>query len=137
MDPSVFGTGSIVLNRGEFGHEHSGQRVQHRARIQRGTFATQNGLGQVEPVNRYLQLNWALPTGGPADFPMVLDYQSNSGVDHRVRRQLVGPPSAVRGRHAAGERCHAEQPAGRLVTYNSPDAERSIMRARRTLSITR
>ena len=45
-----------------------------------GGFVTQNGLGRVEPIARSLQLNWALPTGSPADFPMVLNYHSNAGL---------------------------------------------------------
>ena len=41
-------------------------------------------------------LNCALPTGSPADFPMVLTYHGNAGGDQRVWLNWSAPIS-VRG----------------------------------------
>ena len=80
MDPSVFGTGSIVLNKAQAALNVAGAGSNTVPGYSNGGFVTQNGFGRVEPIARSLQLNWALPTGSPADFPMVLNYHSNAGL---------------------------------------------------------
>ena len=48
MDPSVFGTGSIVLNKATAALNITGTG-QTPSQVPHGGFSTQNGLGQVEP----------------------------------------------------------------------------------------
>ncbi len=79
MDPSVFGTGSIVLNKAAAALNIAGSGANTVPGYSNGGFITQNGLGRVDAANRYLQLYSVLPTGSPVDFPMVPDYHSNAG----------------------------------------------------------
>jgi hypothetical protein len=79
MDPSVFGTGSIVLNKANSALNAMSVGSKTVPGYGNSGFVTQNGLGQVEPTSWFLQLSWALPTGSPADFPMILSYNSNAG----------------------------------------------------------
>ena len=80
MDPSVFGTGSIVLSKAQAALNVAGAGSNTVPGYSNGGFVTQNGLGRVEPVARVTPVEWALPTGSPADFPMVLNYHSNATV---------------------------------------------------------
>ena len=112
--PSVLGTGSIVLNRANAAPNVPDSGSNTVPWYSGGAFSTPYTRGQVEPLNRYLQLSRALPTGSPADFPMVLNYNSNSGTTSRVWRQLVRSLSSVRGtRRSPGGRCQGVQPSRR------------------------
>ena len=123
MDPSVLGTGSIVLNRANAAPNVPDSGSNTVPWYSGGAFSTPYTRGQVEPLNRYLQLSWALPTGSPADFPMVLNYNSNSGTTteygvnwsapyHRYVEPVDPPVGVVR----------VYNPQGGLVIYNPPDS---------------
>jgi hypothetical protein len=72
MDPSVFGTGSIVLNKAASALNIAGRAANTIPGYSNGGFVTQNGRGRIDPTTFFLKLSLALPTGAPADFPMVL-----------------------------------------------------------------
>jgi RHS repeat-associated protein len=95
MDPSVFGTGSIVLNKAQAALNIAGAGSNTVPGYSNGGFVTQNGFGRVDPIARALQLNWALPTGRPADFPMVLNYQSNTGLGTEFGYNIQGPDGRI------------------------------------------
>ncbi len=80
MDSSVFGTGSLILNKAMSALKVKGAGANTVPGYSNGGFVTQNGLGRVDAMNRFLQLNWSLPAGSPADFPMVLNYHSNANL---------------------------------------------------------
>ena len=79
MDRSVLGTGSLILNKAAAALNIASIGSGTVPGYSNGGFVTQNGLGLIEPTRRYLMLNWALPSGSPADFPVVLTYQGNAG----------------------------------------------------------
>ena len=122
MDPSVLGTGSIVLNRANAAPNVPDSGPNTVPWYSGGAFSTPNTRGQVEPVNRYLQLTWALPTGSPADFPIVLNYHSNSGVTTEYGVNWSAPYHRY-AEQAAGTNVKLYNPQGGLVVYGAPDAE--------------
>jgi len=71
MNPLGFGTGGSILNRANSAVNIARSGSITTPGYDRGRFVTQNGLRGVEPIYRYLQSNWALPIGSPADFPML------------------------------------------------------------------
>ena len=106
----------------ERGPERRGQRVKHRTLVLGRGFSTPYTRGQVEPLNRYLQLSWALPTGSPADFPMVLNYNSNAGTTTEYGVNWSAPYHRY-AEPATGGRCQGVQPSGR-GDIQPPDCER-------------
>jgi hypothetical protein len=78
MDPSTQGTGAIVLAKidavlnllsGASWLPYSGNS---------GLFVLPASAGRVDVVNQFLILEWAPPASGPADFPLLLRFKSDS-----------------------------------------------------------
>ena len=121
MDPSVFGTGSIILNKAQAALNVARSGSITPPGYGHGGFMTQNGMGQVEPLYRYLQLNWALPTGSPADFPMVLNYHSDAGVVTEFGFNWSAPHQRF-AEYGALNVVSLNNPQGAVV-YSAPDVE--------------
>ena len=109
MDPSVFGTGGIVLAKAN----SALRRIQGTLPLPPGcagggcttpnlTSCAVNGSSvRVDPFTFFLSLNWSPPSGSPADFPLVYTYKSDtsgttelgsrwSGTYHRFAESIVG-----------------------------------------------
>ena len=85
MDPSVFGTGSLVLAKANSAY----RRIQGTLPLPPGcaegctipnlTSCIINGSSvKVDVFTRDLTLNWSPPSGSPADFPLVYTYQKSA-----------------------------------------------------------
>ena len=124
MDPSVFATGSIVLNKVAAALNIASSGSNSIPGYSNGGFTTPDGRGRVDPINRYLQLNWALPTGSPADFPMVLDYHSNAGGATEFGTNWSAPYHRSAEQAAGG--VNILTPLG-VVSYTNPDANNNYV----------
>jgi YD repeat-containing protein len=124
MDPSVFGTGGIVLNKANSALNAMSVGSKTVPGYGSSGFVTQNGLGQVEPTSRFLQLSWALPTGSPADFPIVLSFNSESGGSTEFGNNWGAPYN--RFAESNGGDINLLTPEG-MVSYGSPDVNNNYV----------
>ena len=84
MDPSVLGTGQLVLSRASAALQRLPVQLPLPPGCAQGACIPPVGGScvvqgvTVDPQNLFLILNWAPPSGSPADLPRVFTYKSDS-----------------------------------------------------------
>ena len=87
----------------------------------------------VDPTSRYLTLNWALPAAPPADFPIVLSYNSNAGGATSYGNNWEA--TYHRFVEVVGGSVNLLTPQG-MVSYSSPDANNNWVGSPNNLNTT-
>ena len=121
MDPSVLGTGQLVLSRASGPLQRLPVQLPLPPGCAQGACVPPVGGScvvqgvTVDPLDLFLILNWAPPSGSPADLPLVFTYKSDSANSTELGTRWSGPyhrfAAAEHQDHSApAHRQHAELP---------------------------
>ena len=91
MDSSTQGTGGIILARIEAALNQLRGRTRLPYGADSGALSVPSGAARVDLGNLFVMTEWAPPSSGPADFPLVFRYQSDSGVISELGRGWALP----------------------------------------------
>jgi RHS repeat-associated protein len=81
MDPSTQGTGAIVLSKIDAVLKLLSGFSPLPWNGSSGMYVLPNGAGRVDIVNQFLMIDWVPPESGPADFPLLLRFKSDTNTE--------------------------------------------------------
>ena len=122
MDPSVFGTGSIVLNKANAALNVAGSGSNTVPGYSNGGFHHSRTAWAGSSRQSLSPVELGLAHREPRRFPDGSELPQQLRRQHRVRGQLVSPLSPVRGTSVGRRREHAERRRA-MVVYAAPGCE--------------